>query len=145
MKKFLLIVAVIFGCVAAFAAPPAGWLTDYDAALKKAKTENKCVYVLFTGSDWCGWCMKLRKDVLTKPEFRDFASKKLVMVYCDFPRKTKLSKEQLKKQRQLGSQLGAGRGVPSAVVVDGDGKVLGRIGGYAPLPKYLKKLETIVQ
>lgn len=145
MKKLLLIAAVIFGCVAAFAAPPAGWLTDYDAALKKAKAENKCVYVLFTGSDWCTWCIKLRKEVLNKPEFREFASKHFVMVYCDFPRKLKLSKEQMKKQQRLRSQLGAGRGVPSAVVVDGDGKVVGRIGGYAPLDTYVKKLESFVQ
>ena len=145
MKKLLLIAAAIFGLAAAFAAPPAGWLTDYDAALKKAKAEKKCVYVLFTGSDWCGWCIKLRNDVLTQPEFRDFADKKLVTVYCDFPNRTRLPEEQLKKQRQWSSRLGAGRGVPSAVIVNGDGKVLGRIGGYAPLAAYMKKLKAVVR
>ena len=145
MKKLIPLLALMLGFAAAHAAPPAGWLTDYDAALKKAKAENKCVYVLFTGSDWCGWCIRLRKDVLTKPEFRDFAAKKLVLVYCDFPSKIKLSKEQLKKQQQWSSQLGAGRGVPSAVIVNGDGKVVGRIGGYMPLAGYMEKLNSFVQ
>ena len=145
MKKFLLIAAVMLGCTAAFAAPPAGWSIDYEAALQKAKAENKHVYVLFTGSDWCGWCIRLRKDVLTKPEFRKFAAEKLILVYCDFPRKSRLDKTQMAKQQKWSKQLGAGRGVPSAVIVNSDGKVVGRIGGYAPVAQYMQKLEAAVQ
>ena len=145
MKKLIPLAAVVLSCFAAFAAPPVGWTADYDAALKQAKAENKCVYVLFTGSDWCGWCIKLRKEVLTRPEFRQFAQKKLILVYCDFPQNDPPSREQLAKQRRWSKALGAGRGVPSAVIVNGDGKVVGRIGGYAPLANYLKRLEAAVK
>ena len=145
MKKLLLVIAVLFCGIALYAKPPAGWTDDYEAALKTARKEKKHVYVLFTGSDWCHWCIELRKDVLTKSEFKRFANKNLVLVYCDFPRKNSPSAEQMAKQQQWAQQLGAGRGVPSAVIVDSDGKVAGKISGYAPLKSYMKKLESIVK
>ena len=36
------------------------WLTDVPTALQKAKQENKILLLDFTGSDWCGWCVKLK-------------------------------------------------------------------------------------
>jgi len=62
------------------------WLTDLQKAQAKAKTENKLVMMDFTGSDWCGWCIKLNKEVFSKPEFADYARKNLVLVEVDFPR-----------------------------------------------------------
>ena len=63
---------------------PAGWTTDYKAALTKAKAENKNILIDFTGSDWCGWCIKLHREVLDKPEFIDYAKKNLVLLYLDY-------------------------------------------------------------
>lgn len=145
MKKLILAVTMLCGAVSLFAAPPAGWTDDYDAALKTAAREHKYVYVLFTGSDWCSWCIRLRNDVLNKPEFKTFAQKHLVLVYCDFPEKNPLPQAQLAKQVKLNRQLQAGGGVPSAVVVDSSGKVVGRIGGYAPLQSYMTQLESFVK
>ncbi|MCA9784845.1 MAG: thioredoxin family protein, partial [Candidatus Cloacimonetes bacterium] len=45
------------------------WITDYEEALKLAKKERKLVLVDFTGSDWCGWCIKLKDEVFSKEEF----------------------------------------------------------------------------
>ena len=145
MKKPLWTLLLAFGLLSAFARPPAGWLTDFDRALEIAKKENKHVYVLFTGSDWCHWCIKLRKEVLEQPAFQKFAHDHLVPVYCDFPQKTRLPQEQLARQRKWSRDLQAGSGVPSAVIVNPDGKVTGRIGGFAKADAYLKKLKNAIR
>lgn len=145
MKKTLALAALLCCCLAAFAAPPDGWTVDYEAALQKAKAEKRHVLVLFTGSDWCGWCIKLRNEVLSKPEFRKFAADKLILVYCDFPNQDRPSRAQLAKQRKWAEQLGGVKGYPTTVIVDGDGKVTGRIGGFAPLKTYLKKLDSAIK
>jgi len=61
------------------------WLTDLPQAQAQARDENKLVLLDFTGSDWCGWCMKLDEDTFSRPEFADYASKNLVLVQLDFP------------------------------------------------------------
>lgn len=145
MKKILLLSTVLFSFTAAFAAAPKGWTTDYEAALKRAKAEKKYVYVLFTGSDWCGWCKKLRSDVLEKNGFQKLMKKKIIAVYCDFPQRDPLPAEQIKKQLKWHKELQASGGVPSAVIVNSEGKVVGDIGGYMPEKEYLKKLERMIK
>lgn len=145
MKKIILVLALLCCAVTLFAKPPKGWTDDYEAALKTAAKEGKHVYVLFTGSDWCHWCIKLHKEVLSKKEFQDFAKKHFVLVYCDFPRKNGPSGKQLEKQKQWNYQLKAGGGVPSAVIVDSNGKIAGKINGFAELKNYMKKLESFVK
>ncbi len=44
--------------------------------------------LFFTGSDWCGWCIRLQKEVLKTPEFAAWAKKNVVLVELDYPRKT---------------------------------------------------------
>ena len=63
------------------------WLTDTKTALEKARQENKAVLLDFTGSDWCGWCMKLKSEVFDQPEFAQFAQANLVLVEVDFPKR----------------------------------------------------------
>src|SRR5260370_38449284 len=62
-------------------------MTDLAAALAKAKAEQKMVLLDFTGSDWCGWCIKFNKEGLSQSAFTDYAAKNLVLVEVDFPRK----------------------------------------------------------
>jgi thiol:disulfide interchange protein len=69
----------------AFASTPEGWSTDLEKAFVKAKAEKKSVLVEFTGSDWCPPCIAMRKNVFSKKEFVDAASKKFVLVELDFP------------------------------------------------------------
>ena len=74
MKKILiaLLAATVLWQVTA---AEAIWLTDLPKAQAQAKTENKIVLLNFTGSDWCGWCIKFKKDVLDTPEFQAYAAK----------------------------------------------------------------------
>ena len=118
------------------------WLTDLPQAQAKAKTENKQVLLDFTGSDWCGWCIKFNKEVLATPEFAEYAAKNLVLVEVDFPRKKEQSAELKKANRALGSKYKVG-GYPAFVVLDKEGKEIGRQAGYSSGgPKaFIAKLE----
>src|SRR5437870_8783223 len=95
MKK---IAIGLFACLALMqvGAEELNWLTDLPKAQAQAKKENKLVMLDFTGSDWCGWCIKLNKEVFSKSEFADYAKKNLVLVEVDFPHAKKQSQE-LKK------------------------------------------------
>src|SRR5438093_5259325 len=75
------------------------WTTDVLKAQAKAKEEKKLVFLDFTGSDWCGWCIKLHNEVFSKPEFEEYAKKNLVLVEVDFPLRKQQS-EELKKANQ---------------------------------------------
>ena len=106
------------------------WLTDLPQAQAKAKTENKQVLLDFTGSDWCGWCIKFNKEVLSTPEFAEYAAKNLVLVEVDFPRRKEQSAELKKANQALGSKYNV-NGYPTFVVLSKDGKEVGRQEGYA--------------
>lgn len=109
---------------------PAGWLNDFSQAQEQAKKENKAIMLFFTGSDWCGWCMKMRKDVLDTPEFKAFADKNLVLVYVDQPRKKALPPHLVAANSQLRQKYKQGGGVPESIFVDAAGEVIGSIPGY---------------
>jgi len=108
---------------------PTGWYDDYDAALKAAQTVQKKLYILFTGSDWCGWCKKLKADVLETKEFKEFAAGKLILLYIDAPSpKVKMPEELRTSNQKLAEKFGV-RGFPTSVLLDAQGKEIGKIVG----------------
>lgn len=107
----------------------AKWNTDYAKAVEQAKIENKPLLIDFTGSDWCGWCMKMKQETLDTPMFKHYAKKNLVLVEADFPHE-KLQTAAVKEQNQELYKKYKVSGYPCFVVVDKDGKELGRQGGY---------------
>ena len=150
MKKFMALLLALCCGTALFAGrgktTPNGWFDDYEAAKEKAQRENKPMLLLFTGSDWCGFCIKLRKGALDKSDFKSYAKKNLVLVYIDFPKRTKLPKELAEQNRELKTKFGAGGGVPETMIVSPDEKVIGRIGVCPRNPgDYLKKVRSIVK
>src|SRR6266566_5192801 len=106
------------------------WLTDLPKAQANAKLENKRLLLDFTGSDWCGWCIKLHKEVFSKPDFAKYAKDNLILVEVDFPRQ-KQQTEELKKANQALQQKYQIQGYPTIVVLDAEGKKLGET-GYTP-------------
>src|SRR6185369_1411948 len=106
------------------------WMTDLPKAQAKAKAENKTVLMDFTGSDWCGWCIKFNKEVLHTSEFKDYAAKNLVLVELDFPRK-KPQPDALKKANEALAKQYKASGFPTFVVLNKDGKEIGRQEGYS--------------
>jgi thiol-disulfide isomerase/thioredoxin len=119
------------------------WRTDYRAALAEAKAQQQHVFLFFTGSDWCGWCKRLNREILSQPEFRDYAEQNLILVEVDFPRFKELPDE-LKKQNDLLQRAFQIEGYPTVVVLNAKGKEIGRLGyqegGPGPFVRALKKM-----
>jgi thiol-disulfide isomerase/thioredoxin len=105
------------------------WRTDYPGALKQAKSEGKLVLVDFTGSDWCGWCIKFDKDVLSTSKFANYAAKKLQLVKLDFPHHASQPEELKRANAALSKQFKVD-GFPTFVLVNGEGRELWRQVGY---------------
>jgi protein disulfide-isomerase len=129
MKKMAVGLLALFTFWQAGAAE-AKWITDAALAQQKAKQENKLVLMDFTGSDWCGWCIKLSKEVFNTPEFADYAAKNLVLVEVDFPRKKKQTAEQKKANEALQAKYRV-EGYPTIIVFNPAGKKIGEL-GYQP-------------
>ncbi len=106
------------------------WGTDLPAALNQARSENKMVLLDFTGSDWCGWCIKFDKDVLSTDKFAGYAKSRLVLVQLDFPNHKKQDAALKQANGQLAKQFGV-NGYPTFVLLNSAGKELGRQVGYA--------------
>jgi len=125
------------------AAAKAGWLTSYDQAQKEAQSKNRLLLMDFTGSDWCGWCIMLDKEVFSKPEFKEYANKNLVLLELDFPRTKKMPPETTAQNERLLMKYGI-QGFPTVVVFDSSGKPLGALGYQAGGPQaFIAELERL--
>jgi thioredoxin-related protein len=89
MKKYFFIL-VFFGMFQVASSQELTWHTDINKAIEIANKEDLPLFLFFTGSDWCGWCIRLQNEVFKKPEFATWAIKNVVLVELDYPRKTKL-------------------------------------------------------
>jgi protein disulfide-isomerase len=107
------------------------WLTDLPKAQAQARAENKIVLMDFTGSDWCPWCIKFKKETLDDRKFLDYAAKNVVLVEVDFPHKKEQSADLKKANAALNDKYKVD-GYPTLVVLDKDGKEIGRQEGYEP-------------
>jgi thioredoxin-related protein len=88
------------------------WYTNMLQANDISKASNKPLFAFFTGSDWCGWCKKLQRDVFAKPEFIAWAKKNVVLVELDFPRGKALSPELTQQNSSLQQTFGV-QGFPT--------------------------------
>ena len=104
------------------------WETNYKKAQSEAKSSHKLVFINFTGSDWCGYCIQLDRLILSQPQFKDYATKNLILVEIDFPRRKPQSVEIRKQNQELAERYQVD-GFPTVVVLDGDGKTVWRYDG----------------
>ncbi|HKQ39943.1 MAG TPA: thioredoxin family protein [Verrucomicrobiae bacterium] len=127
------VVALCF--VLLLAGPQArAWMTDLKVAQDRAYAENRVVLINFTGSDWCGWCIKLRKEVFETPEFNAFAERHLMLVEVDFPNNTPISAAQRAVNKGLAERYGI-QGYPTIVLLNSKGNEVGRLGYLQGGPK----------
>ena len=109
----------------------ADWPTDYAKALEQAKAENKRVLIDFTGSDWCGPCIQLKKRAFSRPEFINYAEKNLILVEIDYPQRKKQSPALVKQNERLAREYGIEeKGYPTLVLLDPSGKIVREMNGY---------------
>lgn len=138
MKKILLSLLII--CSMTAQSQELSWETDVKKAVEVSNATNKPMLLFFTGSDWCGWCIRLQKEVLKTPEFAAWAKENVVLVELDFPRRTAQS-EELKNQNGGMQQVFGIQGFPTISIANAsviDGKMsfneLGRTGYLAGGP-----------
>ena len=140
MKKLLSLLGILL--IASHVSLAAGgWTDNYEKALAQAKTEKKLVLLDFTGSDWCGWCIKLDKEVFQKTDFKAFAKENLVPVTLDFPNGKKLPKHTVDQNAKLKAEHQVS-GYPTLVLIDADGKAINKWGGYSAT--FLEELKAKV-
>ena len=136
--KFMFATALVFSLHA-----EEKWLIDAKAAKEQAAKEGKAVLMDFTGSDWCPPCKQLKSKVLDSTPFKEFADKNLVLLELDFPKdKKKVSKETQKQNAEMSKEYKI-TGYPTIIVLDKNGKEVGRevgYGGESPA-EYIKKIE----
>ena len=130
MKTLALILAAALSATA-LAKTPKGWNDDFETAQKLAARDAKPMLVLFTGSDWCPWCVRLEQEVFAKAEFATVIPKEMVPVFLDFPRDEGLvTPVQRSRNEALARKYGI-RGFPTVLLVDAKGGVIART-GYRP-------------
>ena len=124
MKKLALVLFLTLS-ISTIQAQDLTWHTDVNKASELAMKTKKPMMLFFTGSDWCGWCIKLQNEVFKTPEFIKWASENVTLVELDFPRRKQLTPELAQQNRNLEQMFGV-RGYPTVWFVKPqlvDGKV----------------------
>ena len=120
-----------------------GWLDNFEQAQKESAVFKQPILAFFTGSDWCGWCMKLRSEALDTKEFEKFAADNLILFEADFPRGKKISDKVKKQNAELAAKYRV-RGYPTVLLLNAEGSELGKTGyqegGADAYVKHLKEL-----
>ncbi|MEO5947580.1 MAG: thioredoxin family protein [Chitinophagaceae bacterium] len=129
MRTFSLYFLILFSLI------NMGWENDFEQAQKKAEVEHKFILLNFSGSDWCGPCIRLRKGIFETESFINFAGNKLVLINADFPRlkKNQLSKEQQKKNDKLADKYNSQGAFPYTLLLNANGKIIKSWEGYPGL------------
>jgi len=140
MKKILLTLLFILGSYAV-EAQELVWNNNLKNSIEISNKTKKPLLLFFTGSDWCGWCIRLQTEVFKTPEFKKWANDNVILVELDFPRRTVLAPEITEQNNQL-QQFFAVQGYPTVWFVNAtlnDGKInmdkLGNTGYLAGGPK----------
>lgn len=139
-------IGLIAGALATGAAGAGeGWETDMAAAQKAAAARQVPILVDFSGSDWCGWCKKLDREVFSQEAFKAYAKENLVLLLIDFPRQKEQSDVEKKTNQTLAEQYGV-QGFPTVLLLDADGKVIAPKTGYRPggAEAYVKYLQGLL-
>ncbi len=124
--------------------PGEEWTEDLDEALERARRTNRPLLLNFTGSDWCGWCIRLHKEVFGTDDFKSYAAENLVLVTIDFPHERSLSAEIKQRNEKLKNTYGV-QGFPTIVILDSSGEELGRTGYLRGGPSpFIAKVKQII-
>ena len=124
------------------------WETDLEKAKQSAKSEHKLIILNFSGSDWCGPCIRMHKDIFEGSAFVEYSKDNLVLVNADFPRlkKNALTKEQQRKNDQLADQYNKEGIFPLTLLLDENGKVLQRWEGlpHSTSAEFTNQVKSVV-
>lgn len=139
-----LITVTVFSFLVTNSSAQTIWIHDYDQAIKDSKKYNRPILINFTGSDWCGWCIRLKKEVFSKSVFKNYASKNLILLELDFPRR-KSQSPKIKKQNNNLAKKYRIRGYPTIILINEKGDIIARTGyRRGGADKYVKHLKELI-
>jgi protein disulfide-isomerase len=126
---------------------PKGWSEDFAAAQKTAEKEKKLILLAFSGSDWCGWCVKMDKEVYSDKKFIQKAKDKFVLVMIDTPQNKDILTKLAQRQNPTLVSKYSIRGFPCSIVVKPNGDEVKRFGGYqrGGPEAFLEKLDEVAK
>ena len=140
MKKILIVCTLLIGSLTLYSQENDGWLINFDKAAEQSMKTGKPILANFTGSDWCGWCIRLKKEVFVTPSFKKWAKENVILLELDYPRRQQQTDEIKKQNREL-QQFFQVRGYPTlhifnVVITDGKTQItsLGKMGYLAGGP-----------
>ena len=110
------------------------WLIKYDEAIAEAKKSGRPILADFTGSDWCGWCIRLHNEVFDTKEFKAWAAENVVLLELDFPQAKAQDPAVKAKNQELAKAHGV-EGYPTILILTADGKKIGELGYMQGGPK----------
>ena len=120
------------------------WETDFPKAAESAQASNRYMLLDFSGSDWCGWCIKLDNEVFSRNDFEKYAKQELVCVLLDFPRGKSLKKSLAEQNKELAAKYKVS-GFPTVVVLDPGGDVVARTGyREGGAKEYVRYLQGVI-
>lgn len=103
------------------------WHDSLTAAIAEAKANDKLILADFTGSDWCHYCVKLKKEVFDTPEFKSWASDNVVLLELDFPKRSQLSPAVREQNEMLKSRFNI-TSYPTVLLLDAEGNIQAKMG-----------------
>lgn len=135
---------VALHCTGSVIAAGEGWTTDYAAAKKDAAGSQKDLLIDFTGSDWCGWCIKLNEEVFQHEPFKAGVKDHFVLVELDFPRDKSKQSDEVKAQNEELNTKYAVQGFPTILLCDAEGRPYAKTGYQQGGPeKYVTHLNEL--
>ena len=102
------------------------WQPDFATAVQTAKEKHELILINFSGSDWCGPCMRMRNEIFENETFSKMADTCLELVNADFPRnkKNQLSRQLVKQNEMLADKYNPNGSFPYTVLINAEGKVI---------------------
>jgi thioredoxin-related protein len=105
MTRLLLFSVTLFLSINVASSQEVQWQTDLNKAIEQSVKSKKPLMLFYTGSDWCGWCIRLQNEVFKTKEFTDWATKNTIPIELDFPRRTKLDPALQKQNNELAQKF----------------------------------------
>ena len=118
------------------------WLTDVSQAIEQSKVSGKPIFAFFTGKEWCSWCKKLERQVLSKEEFINYAKENLVLLELDFPRgRRNLPQKQIELARKFNI-----KGYPTVILMDSSTNKIAKTGYESMSPEqYVDHVKALLK
>jgi len=124
------------------------WQESFTEALAMAKEVDKPLILVFAGSDWCGPCIKLDKEIWQSAAFKEYSKDNFILYKADFPRKkaNKLSGAFARQNEKLAEKYNSQGHFPLVVILDEEGNILGKTGYNKGTPAtYIAHLNTFLK